>query len=71
MSPDQCGFGRSLESLHPGDREVVEGFAALLAGEVAMVAATGEFVPLERAGEPGIVTRDSAGATRETPGGTP
>lgn len=59
MTPDRCGFGRRLEDLHPGDRAVVEGFRQFLAGELAMVAATGEFVPLERVGEPGIVTRDS------------
>lgn len=60
MRPDQCGFGRALESLSPGDRAAAEGFRAFLEGRLAMVAATGEFVPLERAGEPGVVTRDHA-----------
>lgn len=58
MRPDRCGFGRRIEDLPDGDREVVEGYRAFLRGEVAVVAATGEFVPLERAGGPGIVTRD-------------
>lgn len=64
MTPDRCGTGRPIEDLPAGDREVVEGFRQFLAGEMAMVAATGEFVPLDRAGEPGIVTRDD----RPTPG---
>lgn len=60
MTPDRCGFGRPISSLPDGDREAVEGFKAFLEGRLAMVARTGEFVPLERAGEPGIITREDA-----------
>lgn len=56
MRPNRCGFGRRIEDLPDGDREVVEGYAAWLRGEVAMVAATGEYVPLGRVGEPGVIT---------------
>ena len=55
MRPEHCGTGRNLSSLHPQARAAIEGFAAFLAGRNAMVATTGEFVPLDRVGEPGIV----------------
>lgn len=61
MTPDRCGFGRPTGSLPAGDRQAVEDFARFLAGEIAVVAATGEFVPLDRVGEPGVVTRDVTG----------
>lgn len=60
MRPEHCVFGRPISSLPDGGREAVEGFQAFLEGRVAMVAKTGQFVPLERAGEPGIVTREEA-----------
>lgn len=58
MRPDQCGTGQRIEDLPDGDREIVEGFLAYLRGEAAMVAKTGEIVPLDRVGEPGIVAVD-------------
>lgn len=58
MTLDRCGFGRPLDSLTPGDREAVEGFRRFLSVEAAMVAATGEFVSVEHAGEPGIAMVD-------------
>lgn len=56
MTPDRCGFGRDPNTMHPGDRQAIEDFRRFLAGEIAVVAATGEYVPLHRVGEPGIVT---------------
>jgi hypothetical protein len=56
MRPDRCGFGRRVADLPDGDREIVEGFRRFLRGEVAMAAMTGEFVSLDRAGEPGVIT---------------
>jgi hypothetical protein len=60
VRPEHCGYGRPISSLPDGDREAVEGFRGFPAGRVAMIARTGEFVPLERAGEPGIITREDA-----------
>ncbi len=46
MRPDECGFGRRIEDLPPGDREVVEGYAAFLRGELDYDPKTNEFVPV-------------------------
>lgn len=43
MTPDRCGFGRPLSSLHPGDRKAIEDFGAFLCGELAMDPVTGEY----------------------------
>ena len=45
MRPEHCGFGRTLESLTPGDRKVVEGFKAYLEGRVALTADERAWVP--------------------------
>lgn len=47
MRPDQCGFGRPLEQLPPGDREIIEQFQAWLAGEVALAADGITYVPVD------------------------
>ncbi len=65
MRPDRCGTGRRIQDLPDGDRQAVEGFRRFLVGEVAMVAATGEFVPLDRVGEPGVNTKGMLDAKRE------
>lgn len=44
MKPEHCGFGRSLESLTPGDRIAVEGFKAFLEGRVALTADGRDYV---------------------------
>jgi hypothetical protein len=43
--PDQCGFGRRIQDLPPGDREIVEQYAAFLRGDLDLDPATNEFVP--------------------------
>ncbi len=45
MKPEQCGFGRRIEDLPPGDREVVEQYAAFLRGELDYDPRTNKFVP--------------------------
>lgn len=45
MRPEHCGFGRSLESLTPGDRKAVEDFRAWLEGRVAYTADECSWVP--------------------------
>ncbi len=45
MRPEQCGFGRRVEDLPPGDREVVEQYAAFLRGDLDYDPKTNEFVP--------------------------
>lgn len=45
MKPEHCGFGRSLESLTPGDRRAVEDFKAYLEGRVALTADGKTYVP--------------------------
>src|SRR5688572_29142310 len=65
VRPDRCGTARRIVDLPDGDRQIVEGFRRFLRGEVAMVAATGEFVPLDRANQPGVVTKGMLDAKRE------
>lgn len=59
MRPDQCGFGRSLDSLTPGDRTAVEDFKAFLEGRVALTADGKTYVPFSdpRAGIAGCGCR--------------
>lgn len=45
MRPDQCGTGRPIESLPPGDREVVEDYRRFLEGELNYDPVTNEFCP--------------------------
>lgn len=45
MRPDQCGTGRPIESLPPGDREVVEEYRRFLLGELDYDPKTNEFCP--------------------------
>lgn len=55
MRPDQCGHGRPLPSLPPGDREEVEKFASFLAGDLAYDSVAKEYVPVDQAGRPGVL----------------
>ncbi len=45
MTPDRCGFGSRIADLPPGDREVVEQYAAFLRGDLDYDPNTDEFVP--------------------------
>ncbi len=45
MKPEQCGFGRRIQDLPPGDREVVEEYVAFLRGDLDYDPKTNEFVP--------------------------
>ena len=47
MRPDQCGFGRPLESLPPADRELIANFQAWLSGELALAADEVTFVDVD------------------------
>ncbi len=61
MRPEQCGFGRRIADLPDGDRQVVEEYAAFLAGELDYDPETNEFVP------PGAgVSRDQMKTRRES-----
>jgi hypothetical protein len=47
MRPEQCGYGRALESLTPGDRKAVEQFRAYLEGKLAFAADGKTYVPVD------------------------
>lgn len=64
MTPARCGTGRTLAALTPGDRAVVDDYRAYLRGDLAYDRGTDEFVPIGRAGEPGVVTHNDT--RRET-----
>ncbi len=55
MRPDQCGTGRPLSSLPPGDREEVEKFASFLAGDLAYDTVAQTWVPVDQADRAGVV----------------